>query len=321
MNSKEISVALVGAGDFGVHYLNHLLINSQAKVVGVADKSEEVRNRINFTHQIPVFENLETLLKKQKPMALIICTPPAAHIDDLKLAVLHKIPTLLEKPVVANRAGLGYLRSLSKDSRSLITPAHLSRHLESVKLLRANLKNKPIKLINAWRYVPEERLSLHGHDHPALSAMIHDLDLVQTVQPLDIKRIHVEHSRSRRELLHPDSVVVSIKTQSDTIVVIGNSWCLPSSNRYVEATLEIVTDSEKITLRTPGDSLVLSGRDGDKFPAPELGLSHYSQGGGAFGLQLDSFLRSITDEIPREISLDEAIETLEIAIQISELSP
>lgn len=320
MSQNEISVALVGAGDFGINYLNHLLASAQVKLVGVADKNEEVRTRVSNQNQIPVFESLEKLLQKQRPMALILCTPPTAHIDDLMLAVDHKLPTLVEKPVVANRAGLDYLHSLSPYSRQLITPAHLTRHLESVRLLRQRLKNQKIKLINAWRYVPKERLKIHGHDHPALSAMIHDLDLVQSVQPLDLETMHVDYSRSKTDLPHPDSVVVTFKTKSDAIVVVGNSWSLPNSNRYVEASFDVITESEKLSLKTPSDSLAISGKEGDEFPAPELGLSPSLYGGGAFGRQLDAFLSSVAQDTHREVSLDDAIETLELAIQISEKS-
>ncbi len=315
-----MSIAVVGAGDFGRRYVNAVSAHAQLALVGVAEQDSSRRDDITDSHGVPTAENLSQLLDilpDGVPDGVIIATPPGAHLDDVRLLVERGVPVLVEKPVVADAAGLEFMGSLSTEHRSLIVPAHISRHLDSVRFLRRMVDGQRLLLINAWRYVPRERLALHGGDHPALSAMIHDLDLVRCVTRANVDSLHVTSTRSEAALQYPDSVVATMTMDNGALVTVGNSWTLPNSSRYVEATFEVVTSTSKYVVRTPSDALVVRGDHGDEYPAAELGLVGEGALGGAFDRQLSYFAGIITRTVPVEVDVSDAEWSIDVALKIA----
>lgn len=248
---------------------------------------------------------------------VIIATPPNAHLGDLRLIVELDIPALVEKPIVSDREGLDMLRALSERQRSQIVPAHLSRHMDSVRLMRKMIDGESLVMISAWRYIPRERLGLHGADHPALSAMIHDFDLIRAITKASVSSLHVTSSRSSASLAHPDTVVATMVLDDGALVTVGNSWTLPNSSRYVEATFEAVTRERKWVLTTPSNGLVIRDNDGDFYPASELGIVDEGSWGGAFGRQLDHFAGVISRTEASEVSVDDAIWSIQLALDVA----
>jgi len=315
-----LKIAVIGAGDFGQRYIRAITDSPVLDLVGVAERDATRREEMAYAFGAKMFASASDLLKglgTENVDGLVLCTPPAAHLEDLKIAVSARIPSLVEKPIVSDRQGLDYLFSLDVEQRSRIVPAHLSRHLDAVRFLRRALKDQEIILINAWRYVPRDRLSLHGGDHPALSAMIHDFDLVRAVTDSPVVSLHVTSARSDSALRFPDTVIATFTLESGTIVCVGNSWTLPNSSRYVEATFEVVTNDEKFVLTTPSDSLVVRSRNGDIFPAAELGLLEDSAYGGAFERQLNHFSSVISGRVEAEVTVEDAEWGIGLALDIS----
>jgi predicted dehydrogenase len=248
---------------------------------------------------------------------VIIATPPTAHLGDLRLAVEMNLPALVEKPIVTDSEGLEMLRSLSERQRSLIVPAHLSRHMDSVRFMRRMIDGESLVMISAWRYIPRERLGLHGADHPALSAMIHDFDLVRSITRASVSSLHVTAARSSTSLAHPDTVVATMLLDDGALVTVGNSWTLPNSSRYVEATFEAVTRERKWVLTTPSNGLVVRDNDGDFYPASELGIVDEGSWGGAFERQLDYFAGVISRTGASEVTVEDAMWSIQLALDVA----
>lgn len=321
--NRLMSLAVVGAGDFGHRYVRALFESPRFALAGVAEQESSRREMVAREFSTPVASTLEELLDQLPPGAIdavVIATPPTAHLADLQLVVERGIPALVEKPVVSDAEGLAFLRSLTGQQREIIVPAHLSRHLDQVRVMRRMIEGQKLCLISAWRYVPRERLALHGADHPALSAMIHDFDLVRSVTDSGVTSLHVTATRSEPALAHPDTVVATLILDNGALVTVGNSWTLPNSSRYVEARFEAVTADNKFVLTTPSDGLVVREREGDVFPAPELGLFSDGALGGAFERQLDHFAGIVSGGIAPEVTVADTEWSIELALRVANWS-
>ena len=318
--NHPMSLAVVGAGDFGHRYVRALSESPRLVLAGVAEQESSRREKVAREFAVPVASTLEGLLDQASPGsidAVVIATPPTAHLADLEVVVQRGIPALVEKPVVSDVEGLAFLRSLTDQQREIIVPAHLSRHLDQVRVMRRMIEGRKLSLISAWRYVPRERIALHGADHPALSAMIHDFDLVRCITDSEVTSLHVTATRSTSDLLHPDTVVATLTLDNGALVTVGNSWTLPNSSRYVEARFEVVTEENKFVLTTPSDGLVVRDREGDIFPAPELGLFGDGALGGAFERQLDHFAGIVSAAVTPEVTVADAEWSIELALRVA----
>ena len=315
-----MSIAVVGAGDFGRRYVRAIFDSPRLELAGVAEQESSRLEEVAKEFGVPVAASLEKLVDEVPPDSIdgvVIATPPTAHLADLHLVVERGIPVLVEKPVVSDPEGLAFLRSLTPNQRVLVVPAHLSRHVDQVRVMRKMIDGQKLLLISAWRHVPRERLALHGADHPALSAMIHDFDLVRSVTDASVTSLHVTATRSNKHLRHPDTVVATMTLDNGALVTVGNSWTLPNSSRYVEARFEAVTSESTFVITTPSDGLVMRGAEGDVFPAAELGLFGDGALGGAFERQLDYFAGIVSGLVTPEVTVADAEWSIELALRVA----
>lgn len=317
----RLNVALVGAGDFGRRYLGCLEASHRIELVGIAEINQQTSASLATATQARWYSSLGRVLESEKVDAVIICSPPSAHAADLRVALDAQLPVLVEKPVVTDANGVDLLRTLAEDEKARILPAHVSRHFDAFRWLKGMAQQEEPRLLTAWRYVPRERLGLHGADHPALSAMIHDLDLVQALVGSDIVDLNVMSSRGDAQLRHPDTVIATMRLANGVLVSVGNSWTLPNISRYIDARLTLTTSQRQFSLTVPGSSLVVAGDQGDEFPAPELGITDDGALGGAFQRQLDHFVDFARGQAEPEVTVDDAIWSIELALRIAELAP
>lgn len=318
--SRPISLVVVGAGDFGRRYVHAISESGRLGLAGVADQNDSRTEEMARLFSVPAADSLMALLDILPPGSVdgvVIATPPNAHLADLQLVAERGIPALVEKPIVTDREGLEMLLALSERQKSLIVPAHLSRHIDSVRFMRRMISDERLVMVSAWRYVPRERLALHGADHPALSAMIHDFDLVRAITSEKVAALHVTSTRSLPSLAHPDTVVATMTLADGALVTVGNSWTLPNSSRYVEATFEAVTKDRKWVLTTPSNGLVIRDHGGDVYPASELGLVGEGAWGGAFERQLEHFAGVISDTVVPEVTVDDAVWSIQLALEVA----
>ncbi len=319
-----VSLAVVGAGDFGSRYVHAIAASPRLVLAGVAEQESSRRAAVGQALGVPTAATLSELLDVLPAGSVdgvVIATPPTAHLSDLEFVVDRRLPALVEKPIVSDRAGLDVLESLTANQRKIIVPAHISRHLDSVRFMRRMIAGQRLVMINAWRYVPRERIALHGVDHPALSAMIHDFDLIRSITDAEVSSLHVTATRSEPDLAHPDTVVATMTLDNGALVTVGNSWTLPNSSRYVEATFEAVTTEQKYVLTTPSDGLIVRGSSGDVYPAAELGLAGEGASGGAFERQLDYFAGVIQNSVEVEVDVSDAVWSIKLALAVAGWPP
>ena len=108
---KKLNVAIVGAGGRGIScFGKHLASRRDCTISAICDINE-VRGRLAAEKlNVPVFyANLKQMLKKEKPDAVIITTPDAAHEECAVTALKHKVNVLIDKPLATSVKGCKHI--------------------------------------------------------------------------------------------------------------------------------------------------------------------------------------------------------------------
>ncbi|MDR5699551.1 Gfo/Idh/MocA family protein [Agromyces aerolatus] len=319
MSTDRVRVVMVGAGDFGMRHIATAAALPELEVVAVADRDAARAAAAAARTGATAHASLAEALAGVAVDAVVIATPPAAHAADLRLAVDRGLPALVEKPVVTTAAELEELDTLDEAQKALVFPAHVSRFLPTFVAMREHVAGRRIRMIRAVRIVPAERVALHGDAHPALSAMVHDLDLIRALVPERLVHVQSEQAWTDDSRPFPQSVIAHLRFADGTIASVDNSWSLPHTRRYIDARMEVLADGLSASLALPGGGLRLDTVDGDFVPDVELEASAYGLPVGALATQLRHFAASVAGRpVERAVTLDEALWSVRTALTIVE---
>ena len=127
---KKLNVAIVGAGGRGIScFGKHLASRRDCTISAICDINE-VRGRLAAEKlNVPVFyADLKQMLKKEKPDAVIITTPDAAHEECAVTALKHKVNVLIDKPLATSVKGCKHIiREAEKSGKTVMMGFNL-RH-------------------------------------------------------------------------------------------------------------------------------------------------------------------------------------------------
>lgn len=319
MASTSIRVAVIGAGDFGRRHIAVLAALPEFDLVAVADRNEAAAGETAQLHGARTFSSLEAVLAGLEIDAVVIATPPAAHVTDLLVALDHALPVLVEKPVVTTEADLARLEGLPAPLRRLVLPGHISRYLPSFCALREQMRGETVRAIRAVRYVPSERVAMHGESHPALSAMVHDFDLIRALVPSELVHVSSVQSWIDQTRPHPQAVFVHLRFADGTIASVDNLWTLPHGRKYIDARLEVSSDETLAVLSLPGGEVSFATKTGEYAPAVELEGAVYGVPAGALANQLRYFAVHVHGGAHETaVTLEDALWSVRLALQVQQ---
>lgn len=313
---------MIGAGDFGIRHVSAIARMAEFELCAVADRDASRAQTACREFGGAPFADLGEVIAAVRLDAVVIATPPHAHATDIVRAVGVGLPALVEKPVVATVDELDLLAALPAAQRDLIHPAHVSRYLPAFAALRERLATERIRLIRAVRVVPAERVALHGDTHPALAAMVHDLDLVRALVGAELENVTSVQNWSDDIRPYPQSVAATLSFDDGTIASIDNTWTMPHTRQYIDARLEVFADGFSASLSLPSGGLRWADADGPALPDVDLEGDVYGIPAGALATELRSFAAAVADRTTRRgVTLDEAEWTVRTALRIAADQP
>jgi len=100
----KLKVGVIGLGHQAIEDHIPAIKNSKdVELIGVVDSNKEVLDNFSIENPgINVFNNLEKMIKKNKPDFVIISLPHNCHYENTKLALENKIHVLKEKPFMVS---------------------------------------------------------------------------------------------------------------------------------------------------------------------------------------------------------------------------
>ena len=314
-----LKVGLVGAGHLGKIHLKLLNQSEKYQLVGFHDKDIENAKKIEEEFGYKFYENLDELLEKIE--VLDVVTPTFYHHHYAKMAIERGLHFFIEKPVTQTLEQAEELISLSREKGIKAQVGHVERYNP------AFIATKPF--IDEPMFIEIHRLAEfnpRGTDvSVVLDLMIHDLDILLSVVKSPVKEIRASGvcvvSKS------PDIANARIEFENGCVANLTTSRISMKAmrkSRFFQKDAYISVDflekkSEVIRMKSapenPADfDMIIQNAEGEKhqilFEYPNI------QPNNAILDELESFVDSINENMPIEVSLTDGTEALKVALEI-----
>jgi len=149
-----LRVGFVGVGGVAKRHLGYSQAREDVELVGYADTVLENAEKTAAEYGGNAYGSFQELYSKEKPDALIICTPPFAHGDIEEAACEARIPFFVEKPVAVNMELANRVQKAVAKSGIATQVGYMFRFSEPILKVREMLKSHPLAMVQAHYYMP-----------------------------------------------------------------------------------------------------------------------------------------------------------------------
>ncbi len=154
MSDKKVTVAAIGMGGYGMHYVERALNNSEElgiECVGMVDVCPEKCKYIDGVRakNIPVYSSIEELYENHTPELVFISTPIQFHCPQACYALEHGSNVLCEKPAAAIKEDVEKMIETSEKTGKFLAigyqRSYASAELNAKRDVLAGKYGKPLK--------------------------------------------------------------------------------------------------------------------------------------------------------------------------------
>ncbi|MDQ1467935.1 MAG: hypothetical protein QOH10_2350 [Actinomycetota bacterium] len=251
--STPLRFGLVGAGGIAQAYVHVLADLDEAVVVGVADPRPEAAHIAAATLGCRSFADAEALAKGTALDGVLLCTPPATHVELAQYFVRLGVPVLCEKPFAVKPGAARGLIAEADAAAVTVTMAAKFRYVDDVHrardILDSGILGEPILFENVfasrvsmagrWNAVPE--ISGGG---VLIDNGTHSVDIARFFLGR-ISEVHAVEGRRVQGLNVEDTAQMFLRTEQDVLGTVDLSWSIDKSVDYFvriccsEGTIEV----------------------------------------------------------------------------------
>ena len=323
MEDEPIKVGVIGVGHLGQHHVKHYKSLENANLVGLFDVNKSQAAKISEQFNVPIFTNLELLLKEAD--ALSIVTPTPLHARIAEKCILNKKHVFIEKPITQTLDEADKLITLAKENGVLIQVGHIER-LNPALLVLKKYKIKP-KFIEIQRLAP---YTVRGTEVPVvLDKMIHDIDILLSLVESPLKTIKA----SGLSIL-TDSVDIAharIRFRNGSVASITSSRVAKDEVRKIKifqrdlyATIDLLKGLTEVYMitespnETPGAIMTVPFKYNNSERFIEYNKPPLIKA-DALKMELDNFIQSVKGEETPIVSGKAGRDALKVALEIQQL--
>jgi len=100
INDRKLRIAVVGCGRISRNHFGSLeKHDDDFELIAVCDKNQNALEQHSKEYNVPGYQQLETLLQKEKPDLVSLCTPSGIHSDQAVMAAKYGVHVITEKPM------------------------------------------------------------------------------------------------------------------------------------------------------------------------------------------------------------------------------
>lgn len=178
-----LRVGVIGVGHLGQHHARLYAALPGSRLVGLVDTDAERAKLVAGRHGASVMADLPALLKQVEAVSVAATT--SAHYGVVKACLEAGVHVLVEKPIAVTPAEAWELVELAQRRKLVLQVGHIERFNPVMQAMRPHI-GKPV-------FIECHRLSPFGERGTdvdvVLDLMIHDLDLVLSMQPGPVEDI------------------------------------------------------------------------------------------------------------------------------------
>lgn len=329
---STLPIVVAGAGLIGRRHIATIRKSAAATLVGIADPAAEA-----FAVELGVAwaADLEILLDRVKPAAVILATPNALHAAGARTCIARGLPVLIEKPVAGTLADARAIADAAEAAKVPTLVGHHRRHNPILHAARAAIRAgllgeivsatalslflKPDPYFDvAWRTGPD--------GGPVLINLIHDIDALRfLVGEIAEVKSFVSSALKRRPV--EDNAVAAIRFENGALgtLAVTDAAAAPWSWELTSG------ENENYPRQSDASCLLLAGTQG-ALDVPQLVLRHYAGKAGwmdplssrrlpvlpgnSYANQLAHFVALARGQVASAIDARDAARSLEVALAV-----
>lgn len=297
--TQKINTAVIGVGYLGRFHAQKYAQLANSHLVAVVDFDFERAQMVAHECHTQAYTNPEAIIDLVDAVSIV--TPTPFHYEIAKYFLENGKHVLIEKPITAQTAHAHELIALAKKNKVFIQSGHLERFNNTVKAAE-KLINKPW-FIEAIRSAP---FKTRGSEVSViLDLMIHDLDLIFSINKSKLKKIEA----SGKSLVTPliDIAKVRLEFENGSCAHISASRV----SHKVERRLHVYQDDLFLDLDLDNKRLGLQNQNGYHEEVLEKG--------DALSDEIAAFLDAIIKKTPVKVTGEDGLLALEVAVEIENL--
>ena len=233
VDAMSLVIGLIGCGRWGKRHLSTLKKFKTTGEVGRIVVCDVDTTRLMDIDVDAVFSSTETMLAEEELDAALIVTPPASHIELLRLVLNHQLPVLVEKPLGNSMNEVrSALASLPEGATVMV--GFLLRHHEGVRRIHAMVKEGDLGDIHSFSYTRTTPRHRPEGAEPLTTLAVHGLDLMAWMLETPLMTMNVQQSK-----VETDKANLCFKTNQHQSGVVSVAWSSEKERRQiiVEGTL------------------------------------------------------------------------------------
>ena len=175
-NSRDLSIAVVGAGYWGPNLMRNVASNSGAKLVAICDADPTALERMAAKHPgVAQFGSLDEVLAQPSVDAMVIATPSGLHFEHTLAALCAGKHVFVEKPMATSVEQAVELVQAAEKAGCILMVGHTFLYNNIVRDVKNRIDQGELGEIY---YAYSRRLNL--------GRFRHDSDVLWTLAPHDV---------------------------------------------------------------------------------------------------------------------------------------
>lgn len=264
-----LQVGLIGLGIHGRRYAKHLAEGVEGvRLVAVCQRHRNELERVAGELGVTPYTEAEALVDDHEVHAVLVVTPPPAHLPVVRLALDRGKPVLVEKPLTQTLTEAIEMQALVARSGVPLFLAQTLRYNEALLAARRELRRiGPVRSITASQRLPHADLQWQNTDSTSplgsiLNTGVHLFDLVRWILGAEFERVSCQARRVQNPF-HEDLFKVQATLQGhDALVALEVAKCTGSRSSNLEIVgaqgqLWVDYQTDAVTLLQGGERTVL----------------------------------------------------------------
>ncbi|QEG35153.1 Gfo/Idh/MocA family protein [Bythopirellula goksoeyrii] len=321
---QNVSLAIVGAGEFGRRYVQSLQELSGIDIRWICDHSaEKAQSVADGLSDTRITTDLTEVCADKALDAVIVVTPENAHRVVAEQALQAGKHVIVEKPLATTAEDAQALVDAAKSSGKLLMTAFLLRFDYRYARLQQQLTEiGTVRNVYAYRNFDRSLFALYSRTHSFLENAIHDIDLVLWYVQSRVKKAH-GFCRNTLGRENPDVNWGVLEFENDAIAVVQTSWLYPpqAHERLQWNTgVQVMGDQGVLEVRFDSDGFRASTENAGQLVLDQTGWATiHDEPRGAFGAMLRHFIKCLRGESEYcGTTPEEAMESLRVATMLAE---
>ncbi|HLQ05994.1 MAG TPA: Gfo/Idh/MocA family oxidoreductase [Verrucomicrobiae bacterium] len=320
--SDQLRVAVVGAGQMGRLHARVAAESDLTQLSAVVDPDED-RTAVPWLAPELRVDSLDKLLDGEPPDVAIVAVPTHLHADVAVRLLESGIPVLIEKPIAAAVADGKRILTAAEQTGVPVTIGHVERFNPAVRALRKRLDDEQLGRVYQIR---TQRLSPFptrvGDSGVALDMATHDLDVMCMLAGRPVRvSAETDHKSNRA---HEDLIAATLRFDSGIIGLLDVNWLTPTKVRHLSVTGErgmFVVDylNQHLTFYENAQE-TLAWFTLDVFSGVTEGdvVRYAIERIEPLRAQLDSFVKALRDGREPEVTVEDGLRALSLALAVVE---